>query len=146
MSGRKKTPHLRVILGPGETGWVEPSDEGFVVRNIPMATRLNYGDVVSLRPEPQPEGARHGVPPMATVGRVLRRSFRRKMALWYDKPRQLGALVKRLRAAGAMTEGAVEPVGERRGFVLVAFNAPADPVAIAREVGIVSPRSKERRP
>ena len=92
---------LRVLLGPGETGWVRLTSEGFEVCNIPLNPRLNYGDLVSLRLLPTQPGRRHGrcAPPMATVDRVLDRSFRRKMTLWYDQPKQFGPLVKRLRAA-----------------------------------------------
>lgn len=138
---------IRVLLGPGETGWVQPSHEGFVVSNIPLNPRVNYGDVVSLRllPLRGGKGGKSGVPPMSAVDRVLSRTFRRKMTLWYDQPRQFGPLVKRLRAAGAMTEGAVGPDKGRRGFVMVAYNTPTNPVAIAREVGIDRPRSKEAR-
>lgn len=144
---------LRVLLGPGETGWVRLTSEGFEVCNIPLNPRLNYGDLVSLRLPPTRPGRRRDAPPMAAVDRVLDRSFRRKTTLWYDQPKQFGPLVKRLRAAGAMTEGAVGPMlpkgkqgKPRRGFLMVAYNAPTNPVAIAREAGIDRPRSKESRP
>lgn len=52
--------------------------------------------------------------------------------------------------ATAKAVGPMLPKGKqgkpRRGFLMVAFNAPTNPVAIAREVGIDRPRSKDPRP
>jgi hypothetical protein len=105
----------------GETGWVEVTPENLVrIASLPWCTGLNLYDVVTLD-KPYDNCCDRPV-----VGKVLQRTYNRKVFVNYFAPDDFGLLRQHLENSEVPCEGVFGPKDGRPGMLVAAYNDPID--------------------
>jgi hypothetical protein len=111
-----------------ETGWLEDLGGGlFRIANIPVFdNKWLLDDVVTMKGK-----GHHSLP---VVGKLVKRVFGGKSALYYSKVPQFHKLCKALKKVGCKVEGMVSP-GDGDGIMFAVYPKGVDPRAIAKKLG-----------
>ena len=134
----KPGEHIRVYFEEDtESGHAIYLGHGLAqVKNIPMTERCGLDDVVTLEAR--------GPDEIPVVDEVVHRSYDHKTTIHYDIDQEFYKLVLLLNSMGCAVEGGVaeDEIAKRRGFFLVQYNDPVNPMLIAEGFGIKKPWQK----
>lgn len=128
---KSKFVHLRYY--PGETGWgsVVSTDPLHIrIENVTYGGKFNLGDVVTVKTD---------FDGTMIADKRISRKYSRRVAIFYDTVPQFRKLTEKLRKNGSASEGVTPPDREGRGVMIVAFNKPVNPAAVAKSIGIEKP-------
>lgn len=120
--------YIKLEYEPGESGWAEDLGDGKAkIANLPLAERLNIGDVVQVVQATDAHGS------FKKAGEIVLRPFKQKTGITYPEPHKetYGKLATHFHTKGWRCEGMMP------GTAFVAHNGTLDDVkAAAKEIDV----------